>query len=135
MDSEERALRVPLNYKGLPLSSPFHPPYVDPLFRPYEDKKRERYSCNTSVFKRNPPYPIVDPKRMRVGEGVHYRSQYDNYCSPGFRMGPNQQCYAVDEAIGHFYEKAFDNRYPTIPPVKDYKDECLRGCTQDPRYW
>jgi hypothetical protein len=129
-------LQFPSKYNicGLPLSSPFHPPYTDPLYAPYVDKEYVGpYGCNISKYKSNPPYPVIDPARMRLGEGIKFRSRYDNQCPLGYVMGANQMCYKQDEPIGRFYNREF---YMRFPGVFEYRNDLVDEIsTKDPRAW
>lgn len=122
------------NVCGLSLSNPMHPPFTDPLYAPYVEKSvTGPFSCNVSKYKHIPPYPLVDPARMRVGEGIRFRSQYDGICPLGYVMGPNNLCIAQDEPIGRFYDKAFYMRYPVLLGCQNTDVDNYRS--PDPRSW
>ena len=137
--SENRSffIQPPAEYNvgGLALSNPMHPPYTDPLYAPYLDKQRVGYyGCNTSGYKHNPAYPVVDPARMKVGRGWRARTQYEGICPPGYVMGPNSMCFQMDEPIGYFYSDQLYWRYPGTGLIHQ-NTEATKFDDWDPRTW
>lgn len=102
-----------LNVNNLPLSSPFHPPYIDPLYLPYI-KRAQGWGPPISPYKKNPSYPLIDNRRLRLGWGNRFRSQVDGITMPDFVMGPNQMGYpkTPDSGYGPFYTNDIYKTYP-----------------------
>ena len=125
------------------MSSPFHPPYIDPLYLPYM-KQPQGWGPPISPYKSNPTYPIVDnhPDRLRLGWGVRYRTQDDGIVMPDFVAGPNNMAYPKppDSGYGPFYTDDIYKTYPLANIGRSSTEELaaisnrLHKC-RDPRAW
>ena len=81
--------------------------------------------CKVSPYKSSPPYPIVDPGRLRLGEGIRYRSQADGIVMPDFVMGPNQIAYPKpQENNDFFYTRKLFNVYPVAGESGATENQC-----------
>jgi hypothetical protein len=125
----------------------FEPDFVDHMYTPYEKLNNDKtpiafYKTHEDGIVRNvltrdqlkfshvedTPYPLVDPYRRRLGEGLRFRSQHEGICPLGWKIGENQYCHPIEEeSEGLFYKR-------DIPGVNTPKGGLYYGYEQTHPY-